>query len=171
MKLNFFDSLYYYFITCPKDYWNKFRTWFVCNGKNKYSWKLAKYDIFNSYPWDEIYMFKSLKLQIEKSRHYFINKAKYASEERKKEIIRYQTIAIKLLHILINTSELYVITKDGKYQVPSFVSYANIQNVNRFTNNNDRKRILKQYPDELYILKARKLFYKIMDEKSCDWWY
>ena len=50
--------------------------------------------------------------------------------------------------------------------------YVNTKNIKYWCPNANKKLIefYKRYPEELYKIKAEKLYYKIRQEKTCSWW-
>ena len=120
------------------------------------------------------YIYELLQIQIKKSNYYFKNVKTYIDKDHKNLIIKWQNIAINLLDIILDKKELY--TEDIQYNC---LINVNTKNVKRFAVNGYDFTInkiipcykyMEEYPHELYIEKARRLLFKILNLHSSEWW-
>lgn len=152
-------------------FYNHFKSWYNVNGRNPYYWKLIWFSIFEAKPWD---IYELLQIQIKKSNYYFKNVKTYIDKDHKNLIIKWQNIAINLLDVILDKKELY--TVDIQYNC---LVNVNTKNVKRFAVNGYDFAInkiipcykyMEEYPHELYIEKARRLLFKILNLHSSKWW-
>lgn len=162
-------------------FYNHFKSWYNVNGRNPYYWKLIWFSIFEAKPWDMFYIYELLQIQIKKSNYYFKNVKTYINEDHKNLIIKWQNIAINLLDIILDKKELHTVdnklyTEDIQYNC---LVNVNTKNVKRFAVNGYDFAInkiipcykyMEEYPHELYIEKARRLLFKILNLHSSEWW-
>lgn len=180
------DNIFWYIYDKPKDWYKTVRCWFYIDALNPYTWKLVWYNIFHNRPWDMCYTYELLSLQINKSLYYFQNRATFLSSLHRESIIKWQKIALSLLDILNNEYKLYdMVPEDENADAWDKHTYKCLINVN--TKNAERfaergvdyehptktikcwEYMLNQ-PHELYIVKARHLLYRILNEYSGEWW-
>ena len=169
------DDLVYYTIYKPMEIYRSIKHWWKCNGQNPYHWKLVWYCMFHHYSWDNSFNWQITKLYIQKSRKYF-ETHRYASERRVADIIKWQTICINLLDIILENREIWDWDDNG-YKC---LVKVNMRNTTRFayrcTDYRTGKIVMsiasyELEPHELYMAKARRLLLRILDEKSDEWGY
>lgn len=178
---NFIDNyIIYYIYDKPIDFYRTFRCWYYCEACNPYYWKLIWYTTFHNRPWDSYYIWELLEMYIKKSNYYFTHNKLLISDSRKKNILKWQTLAINLLHIINNEHELWDwdFNKKG-YDAYKCLVYVNTKNVKRFAQRGydyENNKSIKCYeymikePHYLYIIKAKKLLLHILDTYSDEWY-
>ena len=60
---------------------------------------------------------------------------------------------------------------DFSGDIPKMKIYVNIRNAKRFISYKDADMTKPMWQVELYERKANKLLYRILEEKSRNWWY
>lgn len=68
-----------------------------------------------------------------------------------------------------NNDELYEVKGSDNFRYVCDV-YVNTRNAGRFAVDEARKKVLCEYPSELYLQKARRLYHKIRYEHEFEWW-
>lgn len=133
----------------------------------------SKYELvneaINGNSFDFAYLYYIEKQKLIEMREYFKN---HGISTRNDEIIKQIDFAIKLLNIIIDENvyhfEYYTDNESKKYVCDVKV---NLKNIDRFTNNNFEKDIIKnKFPHELYRMKARNLYHKLRYYYEENWW-
>ena len=137
--------------------------------------------VLKSYPWDVHYLYDLEKAKIEEM-------SRYHEKNHRKDGYRYtirdMRICMSLIEIFSEQRELFHFNGQPKY-VPiegtdcveidsGNLEYqcdvnVNTRNIDRFIGENQREWCLR-HPHELYMVKARKLYYKIREERDPEWW-
>lgn len=165
---------------------NRIRNTFKYLIFNKLHWKTVVHS-FKSYNWDYYYFYDSMRCKLEEMRDYF-SKSDIAIKDYD-VIVRDITICIRLIDILTGETQLVKFTsplkfckKSGQYTFDSnglghdCLVKVNFKNVSRFLYQFDKEeregylKIWKQFPEELYMVKARRLLFKILYDKINYWW-
>lgn len=174
------DYIVWYCYDKPKDIYKTIRCWYYCDALNPWHWKLVWYTMFHNRPWASEYIYELIELHIKKSNYYFTHRNIMSSEGRLNNILRWQKIALNLLHIINNEGEYWEwdFNKKG-FDAYSCKVYVNTKNVKRFAVKGTDYETMKtvecyeymlKEPHELYVEKARKLFIKILSRYSGEWW-
>ena len=174
------NYIVWYLYDKPKDIYKIIRCWYYCDAKNPWHWKLVWFTLFHCRPWDSCYMWKLIELQIKKSNYYFIHNNVMISEGRENSVLKWQNIALNLLHIINNEHELWDwhFGKKG-FDAYSCKIYVNTKNVKRFAQRGvdyESGKIIPCYeymlkePHELYVEKAKRLLTRILYRYSSEWW-
>lgn len=143
------------------------KCWFRYNF-NKKKWNLIKTSI-KTYPFDHYYIWDLEKSKLEESLYYFEN---HYYTERNPDIIKEIKLALKLLNIIIEDGEgLYEWINDEESLKKSYKCniYVNTNNYHRFVNEKYKEMYL-EYQHELYVEKAKYLYYKLLTYKIKNWW-
>ena len=169
--LEFIEEQWY---TCQRAY-HDLRCWFHHNF-NMTHWKLVKESI-TSYPFDYSY-FYSIQLVKLRQMYAYFNKSDITEDDIR--IAKDIKLAISLLEIFCEKRDLYhyeyslkdsqwlgVFGGNAKYVCDVKV---NIKNLNRFDRFDHKKIAVEKFPHELYIEKAKTLYFKILKERSQNWW-
>lgn len=138
---------------------------------------------FSGEPWDHDYLFSVEHAKIKEMLEWHRKHGKYAGVEHN---IRDMQICLSLIEIFTGKRDLFHFngkllsepTGDGEtYRVvesPDFEYvcdvYVNTKNIDRFVEDEKAKGFYLIHKDELYMLKARKLYHKIRFEKEIGWW-
>lgn len=139
----------------------------------------SKYELvneaINGNSFDFAYLYYIEKQKLIEMREYF---KIHGISTRNDEIIKQIDFAIKLLNIIIDENvyhfEYYTDNEGNDYS--SDIIYVcdvkvNLKNIDRFTNNNLEKDIIKnKFPHELYLMKARNLYHKLRYYYEENWW-
>lgn len=169
------DDIVFYTIDKPKKIYQDIRHWIRCCAKYIQHWKFVFYCCFHCYPWDQDFLLRLQYEWIKKSQVYFNDHA-YCSEDKLKEINRYQKICLGLLEIMLDKRDFSDYDMKN-HKVIMNVPY-NLKNKERFPyigidiNGNKilSTDIYENSPDEYYRYKARYLYYKILRDYSDNWW-
>lgn len=166
--LEFIESQWY---ACQRAY-QDLRCWFHHNF-NMSHWNLVKESI-TSYPFDYSYFYSIQLVKLRQMYEYF---RKSDLTESDKIVARDIKLAISLLEIFCEYRDLYhyeyslkdsrwldVFGRNAKYVCDVKV---NTRNINRFDH---KKIVVEKFPHELYIEKAKTLYFKILKERSQNWW-
>lgn len=182
------DNLRYYLWWRPVSAYKTVRCWWNTNGKNPWHWKMVWYAMFHHYGWDYEYMFNMLYYQIQKSKWYFENACWVLSKKDIEEKTKYQKLALRMLDIILHEERLYdFVDIPGAdentpfYERTKYVCtvYVNMRTKERFAVKCiDLKTGKTEYstecfnnmPHELYIEKAKRILYRIMEEHCEEWW-
>lgn len=182
------EDLEYWFLDKPKDLYLSIRHWFYCNW-NMDHFRLVK-AAFMSYPWDHSYLLRLEELQIKKALSWF-EKHQTATDEYHIPKLNSLRIAHTLLHRINHQDEWYdyvpyeneeEMAKDGRPDkldrmlniTPMKYIYngprVNRRNMDRFMSKEELKVIGHFHDDDLYVIKAKSLYYKIRDKYTDTWW-
>ena len=156
---------YYYMVRK----WSDLKCWCKHN-LNRYHWKTVK-KAWCGYPFDYNYMLDLQQAKFEEMYNYFQNSDIVADAHM---IRRDLKLIIKLLKI-IREEELcftYDINGDsfkrGQYRC---LVNVNLNNIDRFVKNEKEKKFIKEkMQHELYIYKAKNLYYKLLMNRLETWW-
>lgn len=133
-----------------------------------------------TFNWDYGFLYELMRYKLIEMKKYF-ETADYAIKDYDR-INRDINICIKLLDILTDRVKLVEHTGDltfndnGNLIENSIefypIVYVNQRNILRFLSSNDTGTIkmYEKYPEELYMLKARHLLFKILYERIPEWW-
>lgn len=139
----------------------------------------SKYELvneaINGNSFDFAYLYYIEKQKLIEMREYF---KIHGISTRNDEIIKQIDFAIKLLNIIINENvyhfEYYTDNERNDYSSDKIYVCdvkVNLKNIDRFTNNNFEKNIIKnKFPHELYLMKARNLYHKLRYYYEENWW-
>ena len=152
---------------------------------NKLHWKTVVHS-FKSYNWDYYYFYDSMRCKLEEMRDYF-SKSDIAVKDYD-TIVRDLTICIRLIDILTGETQLVKFTSPLKFAKNPDSTHlilndsghdclvkVNFKNTSRFLHQFDKEeregymKIWKQFPEELYMVKARHLLFKILCDKINYW--
>jgi hypothetical protein len=165
------DYIIFYCIDKPKKIYKDIRHWWICCGRYIQHWKFVSFCLFHCYPWDENFFLRIQYEWIKKSNKYFNTKC-WCSEEKLKDINRYQKISLGLLEIILDIREYWEYDYD-KHEVVMKIP-CNLKNKNRFpyrgVNNEELTNMYDNHPEEYYKFKARYLYTKILSYYSINWW-
>ena len=133
----------------------------------------SKYELvneaINGNSFDFAYLYNIEYAKLSEMKDYFEKHGIAANNDEK---IKQIDFAIKLLNIIIDENvyhfEYYTDNESKKYVCDVKV---NLKNIDRFTNNNFEKDIIKnKFPHELYLMKARNLYHKLRYYYEENWW-
>lgn len=173
-----------------KDVFLSIKAWF-CNCFNKKHFSVVK-TAFIGYPWDHCYLYDLEYAKLEEMEAYF-EKSNITTIETYANMLKYIRIAKYCLNVMRDKVDTFTYEYPGKLEFKQcdsddnlyecinsdelFKTYkclvnVNTNNISRFFNNLDESDInyIKQYPHELYIKKAKYLYYKIRYEQDHKWW-
>lgn len=158
--------------------------WFRTNF-NKYHWATVKEAIFG-WPWDEGYYFNLTRCKLLEMANYFDRSRIAKGNERTAEILH---LLVNLIDIFMERKDLYDIEwenkgddlfkKDEETGLTKFNPgkryytckvKVNLNNISRFAGDEKEIEIMKEEPHYLYMKKAEKLFWKIMEERVHEFW-
>lgn len=180
-RLNDFkDDIKYYIYYKPKHVYRSIRHWIRVNG-NKTHLKNVWDHMWNVFPWDYSYIYTLTRGQLVEALNYFQSGNSFSpNDKRIAEKIR---LALSLIDIFTERKELwdYDHTNDKKLCKPKIYYFkVNMNNKDRFKqklqNIDDPSKYsysssyYDNYPEELYKEKARRLYYRLMQEYSEEWW-
>lgn len=165
----------YYIYYQPRGVYRSIRHWFITCAKYKAHWKFANNATFHNYPWDFSYFYGIQRDWIKKSYAYFKNGG-YCSDEKSNDILRYQKICLGLLDIILDERDFW--DYDMKNHKIILHIPVNLKNKKRFPimciDAKGRSFMSTEYfdknPEEYYRHKAQCLYYKILNERSGEWW-
>lgn len=144
--------------------YNDVRCWFR-HCFNKHHWKVIKEAILG-YPFDYCYLWELEKAKLVEMQKFF-EESNITIDDPKtaKEI----NLAIKLLDIMLFEDDLYEFNhRTREYEC---LVKVNTNNIDRFIFNQCEKNfILDKMPHELYVVKAKHLYYELMKNKIRGWW-
>lgn len=185
--MELFENIKYYLYYMPKHIYKSIRHWVNVNARNPWHWKMVWFALFHHYPWDYEYMQELLYYQIQKSRWYFVHVCDYISDEDKAYIVKYQTLAIRMLDIILEHDKLYdfVDIEGADESLPFYQRIRHVCLVNVNMKNKDRFAVrcinpitlkesystehYEEYPEELYKEKAKHILNKILENRSEMW--
>lgn len=160
-------------------YW-AVRSWFKYH-TTKYFWKILK-EVFSSYPWDHTFLYRLERVKIEEMANYLEKNDRFVGVEY---VVRDMRICISLLSIMLGEKQLFhydggfehIPNGDGTYKLRPSKDFkynclvkVNTRNAARFVDDEMYRKYCCQHPHELYELKARKLYFKIREERDMNWW-
>jgi len=172
------DNILWYVWEKPKSAFKTIRYWFYCNW-NKEHYRLVK-RAFTSYPWDYFYMYELMECQIDKQIRWF-EKHKLV-ENSDTDILRPLKWAKQCIHAMNNESELYEYDHNKSENKKTYTGpKINYRNEERFYKEfksdfratptiENLKKYYRDYPEEYYILKCRKILFDILKQYSYRWW-
>lgn len=146
-----------------KDFYFSIRSWFKYNLFNK-NWHKIRKSVNSAKPWDCSYWQDTLYHYLEYQAAYFEKTKGFVGWERAVKEIR---LCKSLLEIMMEEREISYYSG----LTPKMNVYVNTRNASRFIPYEDADYNKCMWQEELYIRKATKLFYRIIEEKSRTWWY
>lgn len=120
---------------------------------------------YKGYPFDFYFIWKLERAKLQEMLHYFEN-AKII--DNYKPIIRDIRLALKLLNIVME-EELVFSYKNGNLFKYECLVDVNLRNCKRYFNKEDSEFIYRM-PHILYLAKAKKLYYKLLEYRIETWW-
>ena len=145
-----------------KDTYFSIRSWFKHNFFNK-NWRKIRKSVNQARPWDYGYWYETLYYYLEYQAAYFEKSQIFVGWEGVVKEIR---LAKSLLEIMMEKREIAYYSG----LTPKMNVYVNTKNGNRFINYKDADYSKCMWQEELYIRKATRLFYRILEERSRAWW-
>ena len=156
---------YYYMVRK----WNDLKCWCRYN-LNRYHWNVIKKAICG-YPFDYSYMLDLQRAKLEEMYNYFL----HSNITEDSPIIRRDLkLIIKLLKII--NEEKLCFTYEPPRNIFSNSIYkclvnVNLNNIDRFVKNDREKKLIKEkMQHELYLYKAKNLYYKLLMNRMETWW-
>ena len=144
-----------------KGFYYTVRSWFKYNFFNKNWHKILK-SINLARPWDYGYWQETLYHYLEYQADYFEKSQHFVGWER---VVKELRLCKSLLEIMMEKRSISDYSGTPKMNV-----YVNTRNAGRFIQREDADYSKCMWKEELYIRKATRLFYKILEEKSRNWW-
>ena len=136
------------------------RSWFKRNLFDK-NWHNIRKSVNRAKPWDYGYWQDTLYHYFEYQAAYFEKGQIFVGWEKAVKELR---LAKSLLEIMMEKRNLV-----DYYGTPKMKVYVNTRNASKFIPHNaDFTKAIWQ--EELYIRKATRLFYRILEERSRTWW-
>lgn len=180
------DEIVYYVWYNPVHIYKEIKCWFLENAMNPWHWKMIWYAMFHHYGWDDCYMYKMLWYQIQKSRYYFKHRCFVLGPKELSDILKYQTLAIRMLDIILEHDDLFDFIEDETVDKsePYYMRLKYVCKVKVNMKTRDRYKVKScdsngrivyssdyadLYPHELYKEKARKLLLCILDKYMAEW--
>lgn len=145
-----------------KDFYYTVRSWFKYNFFNK-NWHKIRKSLNHARPWDYGYWQDTLYQYLEYQAAYFENSRRFVGWERAVKDIR---LCKSLLEIVMEKRDL----SDFSGDKPKMKIYVNTRNAKRFIPYKDADMTKAMWQLELYERKANRLLYRILEEKSRNWW-
>lgn len=144
-----------------RDFYYNIRSWFKRNLFSK-NWHKIRKSVNRAKPWDYCYWQDTLYHYLEYQADYFEETRVFVGWERAVKEIR---LCKSLLEIMMENRDL------ADYGgIPKMKVYVNTRNANRFIQYENADYSKCMWQEELYIRKATRLFYRILEEKSRTWW-
>ena len=137
-------------------------SWFKYNFINK-NWHKIRKSVNCARPWDYGYWQETLYQYLEYQADYFENSRRFVGWERAVKDIR---LCKSLLEIV--TEKRYL--SDFLGDKPKMKIYVNTRNAKRFIQYEGADMTNAMWQLELYERKANRLLYRILEEKSRNWW-
>ena len=137
------------------------RSWFKRNLFDK-NWHKIRKSVNRAKPWDYGYWYDTLYHYLEYQAAYFEKSQIFVGWEGVVKEIR---LAKSLLEIMMEKRDL-----TDYFGIPKMKVYVNTRNASRFIQYKDADYSKCMWKEELYIRKATKLFYRILEERSRTWW-
>ena len=144
-----------------KGFYYTVRSWFKYNFFNK-NWHKIRKSVNHARPWDYGYWQETLYHYLEYQADYFEKSQLFVGWEKTVKEIR---LCKSLLEIVMEKRSISDYSGTPKMNV-----YVNTRNAGRFIQREDADYSKCMWKEELYIRKATRLFYKILEEKSRNWW-
>ena len=146
-----------------KDFYYSVRSWLKYNLFNKNWHKIGK-SVNQARPWDYWYWQETLYHYLEYQAAYFEKHQCFVGCER---VIKDIRLCKSLLEIVMENRDI----SDFSGDIPKMKIYVNTRNAKRFIPYKDADMTKPMWQVELYERKANKLLYRILEEKSRNWWY
>lgn len=144
-----------------KDFYYTLKSWFKHNFFNK-NWHKIRKSVNQARPWDYGYWYDTLYHYLEYQAVYFDTFQHFVGWERAVKELR---LCRSLLEIMMEKRSI------SDYSgIPKMNVYVNTRNGNRFIDYEKADYSKCMWQEELYIRKAARLFYRILEEKSRTWW-
>ena len=144
-----------------KDFYYTIRSWFNYNFFNK-NWHKIRKSVNQARPWDYGYWYDTLYHYLEYQAVYFDTFQHFVGWERAVKELR---LCRSLLEIMMEKRSI------SDYSgIPKMNVYVNTRNGNRFIDYEKADYSKCMWQEELYIRKAARLFYRILEERSRAWW-
>lgn len=133
-------------------------------------------------PWDYSETYEVLKFRLIETREYF-KKTNIITKESSERIVKEIDLALSLYDIISGEKSAghfeyefdhmiddipYSTALNRLHYVPE--RYVNLRNADRFARNDVMKAYYQKCPNELYEDKARKLFWRVMEQYLQNWW-
>lgn len=144
-----------------KGFYYTVRSWFKYNFFNK-NWHKIRKSVNHARPWDYGYWQETLYHYLEYQTAYFEKTQFFVGWER---VVKELRLCKSLLEIMMEKRSISDYSGTPKMNV-----YVNTRNAGRFIQREDADYSKCMWKEELYIRKATRLFYKILEEKSRNWW-
>ena len=145
-----------------KDTYFSIRSWFKHNFFNK-NWRKIRKSVNKARPWDYGYWYDTLYHYLEYQAAYFEKSQIFVGWEGVVKEIR---LAKSLLEIMMEKRDIAYYSG----LTPKMNVYVNTRNARRFVTYENADFTKAMWQEELYIKKATKLFYRILEERSRAWW-
>ena len=143
------------------DFYYTLKSWFKHNFFNK-NWHKIRKSVNQARPWDYGYWYDTLYHYLEYQAVYFDTFQHFVGWERAVKELR---LCRSLLEIMMEKRSI------SDYSgIPKMNVYVNTRNGNRFIDYEKADYSKCMWQEELYIRKAARLFYRILEEKSRTWW-
>lgn len=170
-----------------RDWFGAIQCWLRhCNNRNH--WRMAK-RAFESYPFDYDELLQIERDKLKEMRAYF-EKSNITMPETYAQMIRYISLAIRMLDIMLHEEKLFDYEGEMKtieleekdengdpyYRLDmSDMVYhcrvkVNMNNLHRFVPDERQQGVYRLHPHEFYRLKAKYLYYKIRAYHTEEWW-
>ena len=144
-----------------KDFYYTLRSWFRHNFCNK-NWHKIRKSVNQARPWDYGYWYDTLYHYLEYQAVYFETFQHFVGWERAVKELR---LCRSLLEIMMEKRSI------SDYSgIPKMNVYVNTRNGNRFIDYENADYSKCMWQEELYIRKANRLLYRILEERSRTWW-
>lgn len=137
------------------------KSWFKRNLFDK-NWHKIRKSVNRAKPWDYGYWYDTIYHYLEYQASYFEETQIFVGWEKAVKEIR---LAKSLLEIMMEKRDL-----SDYYGTPKINVYVNTKNASRFIQYENADYSKCMWQEELYIRKATKLFYRILEERSRTWW-
>ena len=144
-----------------KDFYFTIRSWFKHNFINK-NWHKIRKSVNHARPWDYGYWYDTLYHYLEYQAVYFETFQNFVGWERAVKELR---LCRSLLEIMMDKRDL-----SDYAGIPKMKVYVNTRNADRFIQYENADYSKCMWQEELYIRKAARLFYRILEERSRAWW-
>ena len=145
-----------------KDFYYNIRSWFKHNFFNK-NWHKIRKSVNQARPWDYGYWQETLYHYLEYQAAYFEKSQIFVGWEKVVKEIR---LAKSLLEIMMEKREIAYYSG----LIPKMKVYVNTRNARRFVTYENADFTKAMWQEELYIKKATRLFYRILEDRSRAWW-
>lgn len=156
------------------------KDWFR-NCFNKHHFRTV-WAAFKNRPWDYAETYDVLKYRLIETRKYFV-KSDVIVQESIDKIVRQLDLALSLYDIMSGeisaghweyewNDAINNVSHTGSLSRLQYVpeKYVNLRNRYRFSNHKELIDYYQKCPQELYEEKARRLFWRVMEQYSTNWW-